>query len=149
MKKKLALILTVALLCLAFALALCACNKGDGDLQYRVRYADKPLDSLEDDENFEDFFFDKNGTGVYRYRNLEYGNDYSLYFKWHFADKDKSTVICYYDSIDGTPGNYPPESDWCTVLMVSKNTLMRSTAYGYTLYVNENYFKEIPNYNNK
>ena len=143
--KKSILVLIILALCLTSLFALTACNNGsgDGDLQYGVKYSYYQLD---DDTHIYYYTFNNDGTGIQRRKDSSY--DYILYFKYTFADNDKSAIACYFDKIEKSANTslnpYAPDSSWHEMLLVSKNTVASSSSYAF--FVNEDYLSEIPNY---
>lgn len=157
MKKKLFVLLLAVALCLSTVLGLVSCSD-DAELQYKVRYIyDNQYIRDENNHKKTYFVFYENGTGMYHYYYYSYGystTEYTIKFKYTYLDNDKSTVMCYYDSMtfgdlhDGLTDE-SKHNDWYNMVSVSKNTLMRTTGTSIGFFVNENYLKnEIPNFAN-
>ena len=112
------------------------------------------------------YVFHADGTGEYVCNEIDYRDynihaKYTLHFKYTFVDEEKSAVACFYDRLDnqsiilkgykdetdneGIPYDYDL-TDWSRLVTVSKNVLC-VTGTGYTFYVNEDYVKQIPNFN--
>lgn len=155
MKKKLVgfILLIVTVCCAVFSLSACGVNSGNvAGLEMDKKYI--YYDSVNEDKNeYESYYiFYANGTGKRRCFKIVTSSvdDYTINFKYTFVDKDKSAVVCFYDSVDyGDKHNtsYKPSSDWSVLLTVSKNVLCSAGIYGYSFYINENYLKTIPNFN--
>lgn len=118
------------------------------------------------------YVFHANGTGEYICNKVtdDYYNNtlvkihakYTLRFKYTYVDDDKSAVVCFYDGLNnqsiiiengykdetdniGKPYDYD-FTDWSKLVTVSKNVLC-VTGTGYTFYINEEFVKQIPNFN--
>ncbi len=149
MKKLLSLLLavTAAIGCL---LVFSACGS-DTELQMNTRYIHEAhtRDSLEQQRYL---LFTSDGVGIYHYYDEStYSGitDYTVTFKYSFADSDKSAVICFFDSVkfgEKHTGSKDFSTDWNWLLTVSGNVLASAGSYGYTFYISENYLPQIPNY---
>ena len=109
------------------------------------------------------FIFHSNGTGEYVCNKVSYelggyevNAKYTIRFKYVYADDDKSAVACFYDGLDnrsiilsnnkkGETYNYD-FADWSSLITVSKYVLC-VTGAGYSFFINEDYVKQIPNFN--
>ena len=112
------------------------------------------------------YVFHADGTCEYVCNKIDYRDynihaKYTLHFKYTFVDEEKSAVACFYDRLDnqsiilkgykdetdneGIPYDYD-FTDWSRLVTVSKNVLC-VMGTGYTFYVNEDYVKQIPNFN--
>lgn len=145
------LMLVVATLYCAFAFSACSNDSKLAMNKLYIRSSDVRLDADEQ----ETYIFHSNGTGEYTYhRDYDSSNSsihqhYTIHFKYTYVDKDKSAVMCFYDSIErleGDDGSYTT-TYWHSLVTISKNVLMTiSTTVGYTYWINEDYLDDIPNY---
>ena len=159
MKKKLVIFVSLIICSLALMLALPACDKPSddasgaevSDLQYAKKYIPKAHVNNDTDCYY---MFLADGTGIYRYY-YKYEDalfdatdiyDYTVYFKYTYADNDKSAVVCLFDSVEyGSTDNMKDvKTNWSIMLTVSKNVLCTTSG---SFYINEDYLTEIPNFN--
>lgn len=158
MKKKLVIFVSLIVCSLALLLALPACDNpsngtsnGDCDLQYDKKYI--YLTNVNNDKDCY-YLFLADGTGFYRYYHKyedslfekTYIYDYTVNFKYTYADNDKSAVVCLFDSVEygSTDNTKEVKTNWSILLTVSKNVLCTTSG---SFYINEDYLKEIPNFN--
>lgn len=157
MKRKLcALLLFVAVAAFSVC-SLSACDKDEDDLGLKmgVRYIRSNLVNAGNDAEEHYLVFHSNGTGEYVYKHTYsyYAGEtsrynYTITFKYTYTDAEKSTVVCFYDSISyGEDHNQSKNSraDWSMTIGVSKNVLIALDSAS-SMYINENYIKNIPNY---
>lgn len=144
MKNKL-VALVLAFCAVFFAFGLVSCGDDNAELAFNTKYiAWRTAGDDKDEQSYVIFY--KNNTGEYRYYGgfLEY--DYTIKFKYTYVDKDKSAVMCFYDSIEGKRIS-KDENTWTAVFTVSKNALMANGSANYSYFINEKYLKEeLPNY---
>ncbi|MCH5154104.1 MAG: hypothetical protein J1F71_02715 [Clostridiales bacterium] len=148
-RKVLAMILALCLVISAFALT--SCSDDYDELALNTKYIATSDAGRESDEQSYVIFY-KNNTGVYRYyyRGVSLSENYTLKFKYTYVDKDKSAVMCFYDSIDGSYSSSFSFHTWTTIFTVSKNGLMATGAAKNTYFVNEKYLKqELKNFGKK
>lgn len=146
MKRKLS-VLSIVCVIIFSVCAFSACGDDIDELQMNTKYI-STYDVGEEANKQSYFIFNSDGTGEYRYYLPSY-NDYTVHFKYTYTDKDKSSAVCFYDSVEYGAGHLSSttiESNWSYVLTVSKNVVCRVSSYGYSIYVNENYLKTIPNF---
>ncbi len=145
MKKKLIIFVSLIICSLALLLALPACDNTAGSLQYDKKYIAEGH-ANNDKERY--YLFHSDGTGIYKYfsSGYTYAYDYTVSFKYTYADEDKTAVVCLFDSVEyGSKDTEKSVStDWSELLTVSKNVLCTTNGY---FYINEDYLKEIPNFN--
>lgn len=153
MKKKFFMLLLAVALCLSTVLGLASCGDDYDELQYNVKYIYQDQYIRDENNNKRTYFiFYDNNRGIYHYYSAFNQYEYTIKFKYTFVDKDKSTVMCYYDDMTfGDLHQWSTDkskySDWYNMVTVSKNTLMRTTGTSIGYFVNENYLKnEIPNF---
>lgn len=107
------------------------------------------------------YVFHSDGAGEYIYHyDYDYISDYdkkydehihrhyAIHFKYTYVDRDKSAVVCFYDSIErfeGDDGSYKSTS-WSELITVSENVLSTIGSNDYVFWINEDYLKTIPNY---
>ena len=143
-RKVLAMILALCLVISAFALT--SCGDDYDELAFNTKYIEVSDVGLEDADRQEYFIFYKNGTGAYhyyyRYSSYDIASEYTIKFKYTYVDKDKSAVMCFYDSIDGSYSSSFSYSTWTRLVTVSKNCLTSSSTSSISYYVNEKYVKE-------
>lgn len=152
MKKILAItMLLVVTLCCAFAFTACGSDAKLAMNKLYIRSSDVRLDADEQ----ETYIFHSNGTGELTY-HYDYDSSssakhqhYTIHFKYTYVDKDKSAVMCFYDSLERLEGDDESYNStaWSSLVTVSKNVLMTiSTTVGYIYWINEDYLEEIPNF---
>lgn len=151
MKKKLVIFVSLIICSLALLLALSACDSpsNDGsDLQFDKKYIAKEH-ANKDTEGY--YLFHSDGTGIYKYYDEEYDYtvDYTVSFKYTYADNDKTAVVCLFDSVKygskhSASSLFNVGTHWTSLLTVSKNVICTT---GGNVYINEDYLKEIPNFN--
>lgn len=118
-----------------------------GVLQMDTKYVlSTEINRDESKKNY--FIFHEDGTGEYKYYDYSSGNvsDFTFYLKYTFVDAEKSTVVCFYDSVEYHDGNVGSKANslWCRTVGVSKNVLVET---GGSIYINENYVAEnLPNF---
>lgn len=152
MKKKLVgfILLIVTVCCAVFSLSACGANSGSvAGLEMDKKYIYKS--DINIDEDMQSYYiFYANGTGKHQYKSYLQGYiyDYTINFKYTFVDKDKSAVVCFYDSVEYGEKHDTSDisTDWSVLLTVSKNVLCYVNG-NYYFYINENYLKTIPNFN--
>ena len=165
--KKVAVFILVAVVTLCSLFAFTACvkigeTKGEGATAEESLVMNKRYISEEDVRKAENkqryYLFSPDGTGKYVYHFdyissiSDYYNThehYVIYFKYTFADSEKSAVVCFYDRlerIDGDDGSYNDATSWSTLVNVSKNVLT-TIGSSYYFWINEDYLETIPNFN--
>lgn len=153
MKKILAItMLLVVTLCCAFAFTACGSDAKLAMNKLYIRSSNVRLDA----DKQETYIFHSDGTGEYTYHydrtttsgTYDEHNHYIIHFKYTYVDKDKSAVMCFYDSIERLEGDDgSSHTAWSKLVTISKNVLMTiSTTTGYDYWINEDYLDEIPNY---
>ncbi|MDE7439382.1 MAG: hypothetical protein K2N23_02625 [Clostridia bacterium] len=155
MKKRIVLVLLTAVIACFALFGLSACDSNVGQLQMDKKYFDSDyLDFTNGSEEY--YIFHSDGTGEYRYYSPYYSYDNSLHsssvdytinFKYTYADEDKSAVVCFYDSVEygSENGSAIVSTGWSGLLTVSKNVLCwGSSIIGF--YINEDYLETIPNF---
>lgn len=170
MKKKILSFVIVLMLIALSLVTLIACKDNSIEVVYGKKYI------LSDDVNEEAdkqryYVIKDDGTMIYRYYKIYNEKtdetqiiDYILQYRYTFVDSDKSSIVCFYDSLidssvyidkDGKTFplkdyyigyNYLPDKDASELIIVSKNVLCIAGT-GYTFYINEDYVKNIPNFN--
>lgn len=147
----------VALIC-SFAFTACigtnaAAPADVAKLVMNKRYI-RDEDVGKDADKRSSYVFHANGTGEYteHYDNGDtvwgYHQHYVIHFKYTYVDGDKSSVACFYDSIErleGDDGGYETDTTWSCLVTVSKNVLT-TVGLGYTFWINEDYLKTIPHF---
>ena len=148
MKKKLMIFVSLIICSLALLLALPACDStsSDGsDLQLDKKYIAQGQANTTSECYY---LFYSNGTGIFRANyQTSYGltSDYTITFKYTYADNDKTAVACFFDSVElGRKNVVTVSSNWSSLFTVSKNVLFTSAG---GIFINEDYLKEIPNFN--
>lgn len=137
-------ILLVTTLCCAFAFTACG---SDAKLVMNKRYI-YYVEVKKDVAEQSSYVFHSNGTGEYtNHTDDNYGSHkhYVIHFKYTYVDKEKSAVVCFYDSLErleGDDGKYT-STTWSSLVTISKNVLATGSS---TLWINEDYLKTIPNY---
>ena len=166
MKKKLFAIIFVLILTVSGVTALAACDNAGGKaisaLQTEKKYlAESTVNSGLTEEDIlaqpgeyltyhSYYVFHADGTGEYVCNKIDY-RDYNIHAKYtlHYDRLDNQSIILkgYKDETDneGIPYDYD-FTDWSRLVTVSKNVLC-VMGTGYTFYVNEDYVKQIPNFN--
>lgn len=153
MKKLRYLIASVLLVCLSAILLLCACDVGSssagegGSLVFAKKYVRGAFG--EDRENY--FIFRSDGTGDYVCnRDYDYPGDehYTMHFKWFYADKDESAVVCFYDGAEYGAGHEAKSlSDYTKYLVtVSEHVLCSNNGSSTSYFINEDHVDELTNY---
>lgn len=153
MKKILAItMLLVVTICCAFAFTACGSDSKLAMNKLYIREEDVGK------EVQDSYIFHSNGTGEYTYHydyessvssEYNYSRHYIIHFKYTYVDKDKSAVVCFYNSIErleGDDGSYKSASEWSKLVTVSKNVLATVGSTSYVFWINEDYLDEIPNY---
>ena len=164
MKKRLYAILSLVLLAVFATGLLAACDDGKSDQsgnnliksEYDLQMGKKYIRSSDTNKKIyeqEYVLFRANGTGELRHfyvseSSPQYNNDYIIQFKYIYADGDKSTVVCFFDSV--TYGSKHSEtekvsSDWSKLLSVSKNVIT-NVGSNYIFFINEDYLNDLPNF---
>ncbi len=146
MKKLRYFVVSILLVCLSAALLLCACGEGSvrgGGLVMDKKYL---LDASEEGrQNY--YLFHADGTGEYAC-NYDFDTPYDLHyivrFKYFYADKDESAVVCFFDSVEYAAGHQGAgvDSDTTYILTVSEHVLTRAQ----TCFINEDYIDRVPHY---
>lgn len=99
--------------------------------------------------------FNADGTGkyhiYYKYESSYYGteiSDYTINFKYSYTNTLKTKIACFYDSITygATDNQKSDRRSWSTVFEMGENMILDLGQYGYSIYVNEDYIKQIPNF---
>ena len=154
MKKRLCLILTLVIITVLAVIPFTACtDDGEYALKTDKKYIrESDINQETSGQNY--VLFRTNGTGEYKYLYIssvssDYNEDYKINFKYVYADSDKSTVICLFDSIQfgkNHPNNITGYYDWSKMFTVSKDVVCSVGGTGYTMYINEDFIKEIPNF---
>lgn len=128
MKKAIVAVLAAAM-CAFPAVGLVACGDEEAvdGLQFGVKYISSDVVESADPQYYYVFF--ANGTGNY------YGLSGRTDFKFTFAGNDNSEATLFYPDGDGGVR--------AEVLGVSRNVLTRAWSNGYSVYVNENYAKQL------
>ena len=172
MKKKIIAIALLVAIVVCALLAFTACADITNDsyaLQTEKKYIYEGCVNQDTSQSLRYYVFHKDGTAEYYRKSTEkhttwdaatndyvsvvYNYDYTIYYKYFFVDKDKSTIFYTYDhyennSTDGK-GNKLELSQSNAgngMLMVSKNVVI-ATGSSYSYYINEDYIKQIPNFN--
>ena len=168
MKKILTTLIAAILACMCMAAVMTGCNSADGTdagaggdavaaLQMEKRYLDSYSSEYRDMSCY--YLFHADGTGEYTYHFDYYYDDkdhpsdmddhehYTIRFKYTYADADKSAVVCFFDGVTYLENNGETvDSRWSQLLTVSENVLIAAGSSS-GVYVNEDYLKTIPNYN--
>ena len=156
MKKILSVLLAVCALFMCLV-AFSACGSAS-QLRLDERYIHET--SVGEAENKQEYYiFHKDGTGEYYY-HYDYESSWSEYdehkhyavkFKYTFVDNDKETIYCAYDGYVRLAGHVgsgvPVSTTWSRLITVSKNLIMSTSGSSINFYINENYAKELPNFN--
>ncbi len=164
MKRFRYLIASVLLICLSAMLLLCACggegsSSGSGSpagntsagevggLVFNKKYVYGAFG--ENRENY--FLFRSDGTGDYvRNRDYDYAaaEHYTMHFKWFYADKEASAVVCFYDGVEYGQGHKGVEvsDDTKYLVTVSEYVLCSNDRSPYAYYINEDHVGELTNY---
>lgn len=148
MKKKIILALVAATVAVFACFAFAGCGAefvGNTDLQMNKKYIPtEDVNTSKDKQNY--YVFYSNGTGKYRvYTQIAdgdvYDNDYTVTFKYTFADTDKSAVVCFFDSVEYGQAHKSSKvtTTWTRLVTVSGNVLCYTYTYGYLFYINEDY----------
>ena len=148
MKKIIILALVAATVAVFACFAFAGCGAefvGNTDLQMNKKYIyTKSVNRINDKQSY--YVFYSNGTGKYReYSQTADGDvlnlDYTVTFKYTFADTDKSAVVCFFDSVEygKANGSYEVYTTWTRLVTVSGNVLCWAGTYGYSFYINEDY----------
>lgn len=156
MKRKICIALLIAIVACFAVCLFSAC--GGSALKMNDKYI-LDIDVKENENEQVYFIFYSNGTGKYKYyynhvssidSSYNYTNDYTITFKYTYADGDNSAVVCFYDSVEygsnHTQNGSTVSTSWTRLLTVSDNVLCYASSSGYTYYINENYLKTIPNF---
>ena len=168
MKKKILSFVIVLMLIALSLVTLIACKDNSTEVVYGKKYI--LSDDVNEDADKQCYYVIKDdGTMIYRYYKIYNEKtdetqiiDYILQYLYTFVDSDKSSIVCFYDSlidssvyIDKDGKTFPlkvyyvyslPDKDDSGLIMVSKNVLCIAGT-GYTFYINEDYVKTIPNFN--
>ncbi len=168
MKKKILSFVIVLMLIALSLVTLIACKDNSTEVVYGKKYI--LSDDVNEDADKQCYYVIKDdGTMIYRYYKIYNEKtdetqiiDYILQYRYTFVDSDKSSIVCFYDSlidssvyIDKDGKTFPlkdyyvyslPDKDDSALIMVSKNVLCIAGT-GYTFYINEDYVKTIPNFN--
>ncbi len=164
MKKLRYLIVSVLFICLSSMLLLCACGGSgspadsgspagnasaseDGGLVFNKKYVRSAFGEGRD--NY--FIFRSDGTGDYVCnRDYDYAANehYTLHFKWFYADKDESAVVCFYDSVKYGEGHKGVEisDDTKYFVTVSEHVLCSNNGVSNSYFINEDVVGELKNY---
>lgn len=141
----LALVMCLAVTCTFFT--GCSNSAKTQNLTYNKPYV-QAGDVRESAEKSTYYKFNKNNTGEYfDYYKSDYSGTrhYKINFIYLIVE---DTVICMYDSYtlfdDNTMAGSNPSSSWTSKLTFNKDILLNISG---TLYINENYFPNIPNFN--
>lgn len=168
MKKFTAMILCLAafLGCL-FAFSACTETNESGDEKESGKQSEINVSALTMEKHYyretdirldkrDSYLFHANGTGEYEYHydyiseyvwDSDVHQHYIIHFKYTYVDNDKSSVVCFYDSLeglDGDDGSYI-STGWSELITVSQNVLM-TVGSSYIFWINEDYLGEIPNF---
>ncbi|MCM1194654.1 MAG: hypothetical protein NC332_01835 [Firmicutes bacterium] len=108
------------------------------------------------------YVFHDDGTGEYFLDSVAYiGSSsvhykFTLYFKYTFADDEKSAVVCFFDRCDNKSVKIKDGSafdvsfeNWSELFTVSENVISLVTTGGYSFFINEDYAKTLTNFNKK
>ncbi len=150
-------ILSILLVCFAAVLLLCACGckcgtdgacaTGNG-LVFNKKYVHGAFG--EERENY--FIFREDGTGDFvRNWDFEYtaAQHYTMHFKWFYADKDESAVVCFYDGWEKDPVKHEGASvndDTTYLVTISGYVLCSNNGTSTAYYINEDYVDGLQNY---
>lgn len=164
--KKAIKLLALTAACCAAAVSFVGCSDkntatGSPDsLQFNTKYYHYQGMHDNEDGHAVYFIFYSDGTCM-RYshnRNNDRDIDIEMYYKYTYLDEQRTGIVCFIDGIKETQYNddgsvyyvdtslSPSYEKDYYVLSISKNVVMSSGVYGHTLYINENYVDEIPNF---
>ncbi|MDE7329717.1 MAG: hypothetical protein K2N30_01290 [Clostridia bacterium] len=155
MKKKFVAFCVAVIAIISVCLCLGACETPAGTtpsptLKTGIKYCGTAYAS---NENYEEYYiFETDGTAEYRRYHIygesnDYNEDYTVKFKYTYADE--TAVVCFYDSVgygDKHTASHDVDSTTTHILSVSENVIIRTSYYGTSVFVNENYFKTLTNF---
>lgn len=152
MKRKICVLFFLVICTVLSVSTLSACESNIGALQTDKKYiAEGDTKDPENEQRYYIFYSD--GTGKYIEYDVDsntafsyYDTDYTITFKYTYADDDKTAVVCFYDSVtygSKQGGEYRVPTTWSVLLTVSKNVLCTT---GGSFYINEDYLETIPNF---
>lgn len=152
--------LTKLVSAVACTMAFGACLIGCGDSIENVsplRFDSKYYTETSGPEEERGYYtFSSNGTGKYynySYYSSYYSSDeisnYTISFKFTYANAEKTKIACFYDGVTYTDKDNQKDvsTSWTRVLEVSDNVLLTQGMAGdYVEAINEEYLKQLPNF---
>lgn len=153
MKKLRYVVIGILTICLSALLFLCGCGEtrssSPNGLVFNKKYVRGAFGVYR--ENY--FLFRTDGTGDYvRNFDPEYASaeHYTMHFKWFYADKDETAVVCFYDGADYDEATHkaPRLSDNTHFLVTVSECVLYATSSALTAtFINEDYVDQLQNYN--